>query len=167
MNAIRFRRYPIRQDFFFFFNEEMFALLGLLLFYRENSLIAGVSPSAEITSLRCFLYYLPVWDWAVWPTPQPLHLGLLLVTGGWFILPAGTTTGGGLGAKMWGAGGGTGTTLTRGAGIMGGTCVITWPGARRTTGVTDGLGITGTAGNRVVRIGGPSCLERTDSWILD
>lgn len=94
-------------------------------------------------------------------------LVLLLVTGGWFILPAGTTTGGGLGAKMWGAGGGTETTFTRWAGIMAGTCAITWPGARRTTEATGGLGITGTAGKRVVRIGGPNYLERTDSWILD
>lgn len=50
---------------------------------------------------------------------------------------------------------------------MGGTCAITWPGARRTTGVTDGLGSTGTAGKRVVRIGGPNYLERTDPWILN
>lgn len=39
-------------------------------------------------------------------------------------LPVGTTIGGGLGAMRWGAGG-MGTTLTRGAGIMGGICVMT------------------------------------------
>lgn len=37
-----------------------------------------------------------------------------------FDLPVGTTMGGGLGAMMWGAVGGMGTTLSRGAGIMGG-----------------------------------------------
>lgn len=72
------------------------------------------------------------------------------------ILPAGTTIGGGLGAMRWGAGG-MGTTLTRGAGIMGGICVMTCPGARRTTGATGGLGITGTADNKVVRTEGATC----------
>lgn len=57
--------------------------------------------------------------------------------------------------------------MTRGAGIMGGTCAITWPGARRTTGVTGGLGITGTAGKRVVRMGGPNCLDRSHPWLLN
>lgn len=78
-----------------------------------------------------------------------------------FILPAGTTIGGGLGAMMWGADGGMGTTLIREAGIMGGIGVITCPGARRTTGVTGGLGITGTADRRVVRTGGATCLTNT------
>lgn len=55
---------------------------------------------------------------------------------------------------MWGPDGGMGTTLMRGAGIMGGIGVITCPGARRTTGATGGLGITGTADRRVVRTGG-------------
>lgn len=69
--------------------------------------------------------------------------------------------GGGLGAMMWGAGG-MGTTLTRGAGIMGGIGVRTWPGARRTTGATGGLGITGTADKRVVRTGGgTTCMTTT------
>lgn len=69
--------------------------------------------------------------------------------------------GGGLGAMMWGAEGGMGTTLMRGAGIMGGIGVITCPGARRTTGATGGLGITGTADKRVVRTGGATCYITT------
>lgn len=44
---------------------------------------------------------------------------------------------------------------------------MTWPGARRTTEVTGGLGMTGTAGRRVVRIGGPSCLDGSDAWLLN
>lgn len=76
-----------------------------------------------------------------------------------FILPAGTTMGGGLGAMMWGADGGMGTTLMRGAGIMGGIDAMTCPGARRTTGATGGLGITGTADRRVVRTGA-TCWQR-------
>lgn len=47
-----------------------------------------------------------------------------------------------------------GTTLMRGAGIMGGIDVITCPGPRRTTEATGGLGSTGTADSRVVRTGG-------------
>lgn len=39
---------------------------------------------------------------------------------------------------------------------MGGIDVKTCPGARRTTGATGGLGITGTADRRVVRTGGPT-----------
>lgn len=62
---------------------------------------------------------------------------------------------------MWGADGGMGTTLIRGAGIMGGIGVMTCPGARRTTGATGGLGITGTADRRVVRTGGATCLTNT------
>lgn len=62
--------------------------------------------------------------------------------------------GGGLGAMICGAVGGMGTTLMRGAEIMGGTCAKTCPGARRTTGATGGRGITGTADRRVVRTGG-------------
>lgn len=69
--------------------------------------------------------------------------------------------GGGLGAMMWGADCGMGTTLIRGAGIIGGIGVMTCPGARRTTGATGGLGITGTADNRVVRTGGAICLTST------
>ena len=69
--------------------------------------------------------------------------------------------GGGLGAIMWGADGGIGTTLIRGAGIMGGIGAITCPGARRTTGATGGLGITGTADRRVVRTEGAICLKST------
>lgn len=53
-----------------------------------------------------------------------------------------------------------GTTLMRGAGIMGGIGVITCPGASRTTGATGGLGITGTADRSVVRTGGATCLTR-------
>ena len=78
-----------------------------------------------------------------------------------FILPVGTTIGGGRGAMTWGADGGMGTTLIRGAGIMGGIDVITCPGVRRTTGATGGLGITGTADKRVVRTGGATCLTTT------
>lgn len=59
--------------------------------------------------------------------------------------------GGGLGAMMWGAVGGMGTTLIRGADNMGGIGVRTCPGEMRTTG---GLGITGTADRSVVRTGG-------------
>lgn len=44
---------------------------------------------------------------------------------------------------------------------------MTWPGARRTTLVIDGLGITGTAGKRVVRMGGPNCLDRSHPWLLN
>lgn len=47
-----------------------------------------------------------------------------------------------------------GTTLIRGAGIIGGIEVMTCPGAKRTTGATGGLGITGTADSNVVRTGG-------------
>lgn len=88
------------------------------------------------------------------------HLAMLFifhVSDRHFILPAGTTMGGGLGAMMWGAVGGMGTTLIRGAGIMGGIGAKTCPGARRTTGVMDGLGITGRADTRVVRTGGGTC----------
>lgn len=54
----------------------------------------------------------------------------------------------------------------RGAGIMGGIDAITCPGARRTTGATCGLGITGTADRRVVRTGGGNCLQITHSWFM-
>lgn len=48
-----------------------------------------------------------------------------------------------------------GTTLMRGACIMGGMGVRTCPGARRIcTGAMGGRGITGTADRRVVRTGG-------------
>lgn len=56
-----------------------------------------------------------------------------------------------------------GTTLMRGAGIMGGIDVITCPGPRRTTEATGGLGSTGTADNRVVRTGGANCVQRRHS----
>lgn len=68
--------------------------------------------------------------------------------------PAGTTMGGGLGAIIWEAEGGMGTTLMRGACSMGGIGARTCPGARRTTGAIGGLGMTGTAGSNVVRTGG-------------
>lgn len=44
---------------------------------------------------------------------------------------------------------------------MGGIDAITCPGARRTTGVTGGLGITGTADRSVVRTGGGTYLVNT------
>lgn len=74
--------------------------------------------------------------------------------------------GGGLGAIMWGADGGIGTTLMRGAGIIGGIGAMTCPGARRTTGATGGLGITGTADRSVVRTGGGNCLWKTHLTII-
>lgn len=79
-----------------------------------------------------------------------------------FVSPAGTTMGGGLGAIMWDAAGGMGTTLMRGACTMGGIGVSTWPGARRTTGAIGGRGITGTADSRVVRTWGGTCNAKTE-----
>lgn len=58
-----------------------------------------------------------------------------------------------------------GTTLMRGAGIMGGIDVITCPGPRRTTEATGGLGSTGTADSRVVRTGGANCVQRRHSLV--
>lgn len=63
--------------------------------------------------------------------------------------------GGGRGAIMGGAEGGIGTTLIRGACIIGGMgAAMTEPGGKRTTEVIGGRGMTGTALTTVVRTGG-------------
>lgn len=63
--------------------------------------------------------------------------------------------GGGRGAIMGGPDGGIGTTLMRGACIIGGMgAAMTEPGGIRTTEVIGGRGMTGTAETTVVRTGG-------------
>ncbi len=73
--------------------------------------------------------------------------------------------GGGLGAIIWDAEGGMGTTLMRGACSMGGMGARTCPGPRRTIEPTGGLGMTGTAGSNVVRTGGAIWNIHKNPWL--